>query len=854
MSRYARALMLLLGLALAHSRILAAQEAAPEVVLVQLDLGRIASRTVEAYRSGDAALVPLQAFFDLAEIKSNRRPDGSVEAILQPGNVPLVIDPATRMLRVGKEKRELSPSQFLVTPADLYLDAAVLEPVFDVDWEVSWPDLQVVVVDPANLPIARRVRRDALARAQLASAETPQYLGTAIPLPRSRFDGLVFDYSLLTQSTGLEGSAYQAMLGMDVLGGGLALGLESQPNGNSPRSLVSWTGVWRDKPWLAQLQLGDGIASGPRPRSLRGFSVTNSPWQLPEYLGMIPFGGQLGAGWTVEAYRGGRFIGFDSVNALGRFSFDVPIQYGENPVDFIAYGPFGEVRQFNQTYRAFGLGVPAGKLWYGASVGACRTTLCNGNGNVDLRYGLDSRWTIRAGYDAFWRDDAGTLNHPYAGIVGSFGNALQVEAEAVANATMRGLLRFMPSIDLQLQVEANHFARGVVAPILTPQGRLDQLTFYGFYRPVPRLGSWYLEASVDKLHGELSDAVSSRIGASMQVSSLRLMPAVRLQQETLVSGGPRINSTFLSLNTFLLPLPQLGPVFGRMTARTSLDWQAGVGMASASAYVGLPITRWIRTEVGGAWYAGRSGMVQVLAALEFPTVRSYTTATAGGGGPSMVTQNLTGSAIYNPTRGGVDFSANPAITRGGVAGRVFLDANGNGQMDSGEQPLPDVRVVVGPIFAFTDSAGMYHAWDVMAFEPLPVTVDSMTLASPLWVPAFARAIVEPAPNRYSRVDIPVLPGGTIEGRVTLPSGAPASGGIVLVMRHRESGERRLLTTFGDGGFYAIGVRPGEWELTVDTKCLEALGLVSAAPVTFNMLAEAEGAAVEGIEVKLRGER
>ncbi len=850
MNRLARAVVLLLGLSLAGHQILEAQAAEPELVLVELELGRIASRTVEAYRSGDAALVPLQAFFDLAEIKATRRADGAIEALLQPGNVPLDIDPATRMFRIGKEKRELAPGQLLATPTDVYVDAAVLGPAFDIEWEVSWPDLQVVVVDPSTLPIARRVRRDALARAQLAAAETPQYLGTAVPLPRSRFDGVVFDYSLLTQSTGLDGSAYSAMLGMDVLGGGLAVGLESQPDGAGPRSLVSWTGVWRDKPWLAQLQLGDGIASGPRPRSLRGFSVTNSPWQLPEYVGIIPFGGQLGAGWTVEAYRGGRFIGFDSVNALGRFSFDVPIQYGENPVDFIAYGPFGEVRQFNQTYRALGLGVPKGKLWYGASVGACRTTRCNGNGNVDLRYGVDTRWTIRAGYDAFWRDDAAALNHPYVGIVGSLGNAFQVEAEAVANATMRGLLRFMPSVDLQLQVEANRFSRGMVDPILTPQGRLDQLTFYGFYRPVAELGAWYLEASVDRIHGMSSDVVSSRIGASMQVSSLRLMPAIRLQQETMTTGGPRINSTFLSLNTFLLPLPQLGPVFGRMTARTSLDWQAGVGVASASAFLGLPITRWIRTEVGGAWYAGRSAMVQVLAALEFPTVRSYTTATAGGGGPSTVSQNLTGSAIYNPTRGGVDFSANPAITRGGVAGRVFLDANGNGQMDSNEQPLPDVRVVVGPIFAFTDSAGMYHAWDVMAFEPMPITVDSMTLASPLWVPAFARAVVEPAPNRYSRVDIPILPGGTIEGRVTLPTGAPASGGIVLVMRHRESGERRLLTTFGDGGFYAIGVRPGEWALSVDTKCLEALGLISAAPVTFTMLAEAEGAAVEGLEVRL----
>ena len=55
MSRYARALMLLLGLALAHSRILAAQEAAPEVVLVQLDLGRIASRTVATLSFGTVA-------------------------------------------------------------------------------------------------------------------------------------------------------------------------------------------------------------------------------------------------------------------------------------------------------------------------------------------------------------------------------------------------------------------------------------------------------------------------------------------------------------------------------------------------------------------------------------------------------------------------------------------------------------------------------------------------------------------------------------------------------------------------------------------------------------------------------
>ena len=68
--------------------------------------------------------------------------------------------------------------------------------------------------------------------------------------------------------------------------------------------------------------------------------------------------GHLGPGWEVEAYRGGRLVAFDSVDGLGQFSIDVPVQYGENPVDFIAYGPFGEVREFNQTYRIVGNVLP----------------------------------------------------------------------------------------------------------------------------------------------------------------------------------------------------------------------------------------------------------------------------------------------------------------------------------------------------------------------------------------------------------------------------------------------------------------------------------------------------------------
>jgi hypothetical protein len=834
---------------------LAAQAPVAERVLIELQIGRIASRTVEALRAGDDALIPLGAFFELAELRSAGRPDGTVQAIVQPGNLPLVIDPAGGVVRLGKDKIPATQGQLVATETEVFVSIAILGRALNLEWEVSWPDLQVAVLEPGNLPVARRLRRESMVRAQLSRSSETEYTGLRLGLERPRVDGVIFDYSVLTPTTGVEGTAYSTMLGLDVLGGSLGLGLQSQGSaGKAPRSEASWTGVWRENPWFSQLGLGDGFASGPRGRTLRGFSASNSPYVRPAMIGDVPFAGRLGAGWTVEAYRGGRLIGFDSVNALGQFSFDVPIQYGENPVDFIAYGPFGEIREFNQTYRVANEGLPAHQFEYGVSAGQCRTTLCTATGNLDLRYGLSTRWTVRAGLDQFWRDSLSNLTHPYAGVTGAITNSITAEAEAVGNAVLRGALRVEPSTNLHLQAEVNRFAQGVRGPILTPQNRLTQWTANAFFRPIARLGGTYLEAGFDRIHGTSTDITSGRLGGSVQVADVRVLPAIRFQRMT--GAGPGQGQTFYGVNTFVLPRPSLGKVLGSVSARTSLEFQRGIGASSASAYFGFPVIRGLRSELGTNWSRGMRGPgFSLLIAAELPTVRSYTSVTAGAGQPALGTQYVTGSAIYNPSRAGVDFSGSPALSRGGVTGRVFLDGNGNGRYDRDEELLRDVRVVVGPVFSFTDQNGTFKVWDLLPYELTPVTVDSASLSSPLWVPAFAAAMIEPSPNRYRKLDIPILPGGVIEGTVRWATGSPgaASGpvsGVAIVLKHKESGEQRVLTTFSDGSFYAMGVRPGEWEMRVDSKC-QSLLKASAEPVAFRVLPSAEGTTVSGLELVLQ---
>lgn len=184
-----------------------------------------------------------------------------------------------------------------------------------------------------------------------------------------------------------------------------------------------------------------------------------------------------------------------------------------------------------------------------------------------------------------------------------------------------------------------------------------------------------------------------------------------------------------------------------------------------------------------------------------------------------------------------------------MTGRVFLDLNGNGRFDRGEEPLEGVRVVVGPVFAMSDADGTYRVWDLLPYEPTAVTVDSLSLGSPLWVPAFAVASIEPSPNRYRTLDVPVLPGGVIEGRVTTASGLPAAG-ATLVLAHAQSGEQRLVRTFNDGSYYLLGVRPGEWQLSVDAKCLE-IYRATAPVLRFTLAGSREGTTLSGLDIQLR---
>jgi hypothetical protein len=825
---------------------------APDPIIVELSIGRLRSVTVPAFRSGDDALLPLTQIAEQAEIATHTLPGGRLELILQPGNRRVAFDPASPEIRSDKATVRLRPGDRVIQSGDQYLSTRVLAPLLDSKFAISWPDLSVTLLDADSLPVGRRIAREK-AHAAFQAALEGGAPDLALGSERPRWDGVVLDYSLLAPSQDLFGGAYSTGLGLNLMGGSLEGSLASvgRPRDGNLRFDGSWTGVWRDNPRVTQIRLGDGYATGPRPRSLRGFSISNSPFIRPSIFGDIPFQGGLGPGWQIEAYRGGRLLAIDSANALGRFALDVPVEYGENPVDFVAYGPFGEVRKFNQTYRVVSDVIPARRFEYGLSLGGCRGSSCQANANLDLRYGLSPRWTVRGGMDQFWRDTLPSLSHPYVGIAGSIGNAWALEFEGVAAAVVRGAARFEPSQNFRVSTEFNRFATGPVQPILTPPTRLTQWTTSLMSRPFSRRADLNAEASLDRITAANGNTTSGRLGMSLYTSRFRLAPALRFSRFTDLAGNGSTES-FVSLNVFSFPFPELGPMMGRVTGRAAWEMDTHGGTTTLAAYLSRQLVSSINLEAGAGWNRGIGTTISLFLSTQLPSVRSTTSISAPLHGPVVASQFVQGSLLYDPAQRGLSFAGGPSLERAGVSGRVFLDENGNGKREWNEQLLPGVRVRAGFTSAVSDSSGRYRIWDLPPFEPVLVTIDSASLASPLWIPAYGSMSLETGPNRFRGLDIPVVPGGVIEGRLLrdAPGGQVPVAGVQLQLKRLGSQEQRQLITFSDGDFYLIGVKPGEYELSVDHNTLARLGLTGD-PLSFTMPASADGATVDGMELHLK---
>jgi hypothetical protein len=819
-------------------------------VVIELAVKNAVSATTAAYRRDDVAFIPLVTLLTLADV-GHASGDGRTERMTLGNGRRVVIAADAGEVDVNGvlQRTPFNPaSAIVVRDGVVFVESRALAYWLGIRIDVAWSELKVTASGERVLPAQQRAVR-AASRYITPFATVPSVSGTPIRTPITMLDGAVLEYALsLPVEAPFHDPAYSIGVGASLLGGSLEGLLAS--TGTTQQNRASWNGVWRDQRWLTQLRIGDVPATGPWPGLMRGVSVSNAPFVRPLRYGEATYGALLGRGWEVESYLGGRLVGVDSTGADGRFSFRAPVQYGSNPVDFVAYGPEGRELRFSQLFQVFPQDfLPEKRVEYGASLGACEShRICRSTGNADVRVGISSRLSLQGGLQYLDSDSAGRTGRAYLGASVVPTNDIFVQAQTLLGARTQLAARWQPSIDQSLSFSTVWLDDAPVTRAITTQSGRERYSVSYFVRPARAPSGMYFTGDASRSLSAGGSQNALRAGLGVQWHASQLLPYVQ-RMRTEFGGTTTDDRTAVGVNYFLMPPAGWSAALGQLLVYGTLE-RSNRSEQLVSFTAVRPITSMTRIEVGGRWASGASSLFTIRVLSDLPTTREISSAFVSDGRMTG-THFVSGSVIAEPRAGRFAFTPGPAIQRAGVTGRVFLDANVNGRFDDGDTPIAGALVRAGSVYALTDSAGHYRIWDLPPFEPVAIAIDVGSLDSPLWSSDVQRAVLIPTPNHLQNYDVVVVPGGVAEGTVTDErGGAHPIAGVRVQLREVGGARVREKPPIYDGGFSFLGVKPGRWTAVIaaeDQKLLRA----SATAVPFEVRAIENGDRVLGLQLRVR---
>lgn len=772
-----------------------------------------------------SVLLAAQQVFGLAEVRVERSAADSLFAgVLEPDGVPLRVRTDSGYYLRGAERHALPRGSAGWQAGVLFLDPSVLAELLGVVSTVNVAELSVGLRRTTHLPVVQRLAR-ARRRAQLARAGDRPTARPGLGLGRAPalLGGAVLDWSVTVgaaepagpRGLTVEGTAVQLGLGIDLLGGsGIVLHDRRWSNGVSGtvhQTDVSWTRAWPQNPWLRQVRAGEVLGTGRQPRFLQGAAVTNAPYVRPASFAVGTLAGALPPGWEVEFYRHGVLVGSTTTGVGGRYGFDVPLIYGSNPVEIIAYGPTGEVYRSQRTFEVAFERLPQGQFEYAAAGGRCDLDPCDATGNVDLRWGATRQFTFRAGADYFWRDTLPDRWYPYGTVVFQATRSLAFFAEAVGHAQFGGRVRLAPSPNLQVGAGHTRFVTDTLAPLVGSAGIRDLTDGFVFFRP----GLWservFFRADGLRSVGPLIRRYDGQLTASAQLNAVRLDVTGRVSRNEAAALAATTTTTLRAQALY-----QLGRIWGplrRTIVRSGVELEPGTGVTSVFGGVSRRVWDQFYFEVAGGWDDDRSAFLTVGFKANLPSARFSSQNRVDESGATGL-QSAEGSLLLGRPGRPLSFTDGRSVGRAGVSGLAFLDRDGDGTLDPDEPPVPGVQLRVGPWIVETDEAGRYGVWDVVPFEALVIEVSQATTPDPQWTAAVPRYLLHPDPNRFVTVDIPFVQTVEVMGEVRRAPDGTALAGIEVVLEPEDESEPYATRTFSDGAFYVMGVRPGVYRVTI----------------------------------------
>lgn len=560
----------------------------------------------------------------------------------------------------------------------------------------------------------------------------------------------------------------------------------------------------------------------------RGVRVTNRPVNASTSFGSTDIEGDVPLGWDVELYRNDVRIGFQSVEADGRYTFeDVPLFAGANDFRIVLYGPRGEVREER---RSVPVDPRVGERFtYDLSLTQQGRSLLGFEPAADAQeQGLRlaaaagvrvARWlTADLGVDTPIVDGETRLQ----GVLGATTAAGPAVLRAVARADAEGGVATRGDITLPVltqQVRLAHRELIDFPQAGEPDGANASTSTLAVSGPAPLPGpsiSHQLAASYTRTDAGDLTAADWRVSTRLWRADL----AAGVTWEELLAGEQ--------------PSRFFGNVAGALSGRRFLTRARLAFDLNTDEVSDLDLSVRYRpsrdfsvSARAQRVFAAASDTLEARADWDAGPISIGPRFVYSSEGPFSALIDARVSAVWDPAGQTPRITSDRITSFGAVAARVYEDVDGDGRFTANDRAIEGARinVVAARREALSDADGTAYVGRLAPHRPTDVELDVGSLDDPYLAPVRPGVSLAPRPGRVQTVDIPVRATSDIEGVVRLRRRAgvmPLAGAVVRAL-DADGREQGRTQTSSDGFYVLSGLPAGLHRIVVDPALLAANG-------------------------------
>jgi hypothetical protein len=778
-------------------------------------------------------------------------------------NVRYIIDGFNSTATINKKKIQLAQNDFYASRDEFYLAVEQFEPIFSLKFIYNEKLLQAELTPPSTLPIFTVIQRDRLRRSSKGS-EDPKYFSTTLEEKFPMFGVGMLDWDFIAQQHrfGVPNYRYKLKSGSQFLGGDLVLlgngligkhiktvttrttrtvGGRTEVITRAERELVSYpltiknirgtlTYARLEYPYLKQIILGDIFPVGVLTQNIFGAEITNRPPARRIYFTDDVFEQELTSPQTIDMYSGNKFLSTQSINQAGKYSTNVPLHYGTNNVEMRSYDQWGaETIYGDRSYIPSTLLRPD-EFRYSLSGGKLRFLNEKWYFNSTVGFGLNRHVTVGGTVEAFELPATPKKVFPALSATARLTHELVFDAFFSPNATSRSSLNLVLPSSANASLTLAHYARNYFfnnadtrtevgisgsAPIFLPQnsafiisGTAQQFDGYQGNRDRSAVIDMSLLVKNVQPRFGANALWSNRHASSDSLELFNLNGGVRIRFPLDVLFGADLRYDYLKKRISAIDLQATRYIYQWFVAALSFD----------------------RTY-GGTWGVElRLDYVLPFAHLQ-GRVRKID-------GDYSYQERANGSIAFSSETKKFNYDYVPYhVGYGDVILNPYVDSNNNGAFDAGEEQVAYKRVR-----GFTEggSAGLnnpvpgyYEIKRTNAYDNYRIYLEPEGLDNPIWVPRFSSFAIKSFPNMIQRVDVPIVEGGIVRGKVVeQDTGKVDLEGITVIIESQDAVSlkdkrnpvvSKTMQTFSTGEFEFFPMPPGNYIVKLDRDQIERLG-------------------------------